>query len=191
MFVAASTGIKVVLKLPLFLRSFSSETRFLHVVAISTSCAVSTGPQLSPPGTRQWGGVPFSAPALSQYPPDTRRVQQPRRHLDTFQEAPPRREVRTEPDMRKAPAGDFPGAGPAPRPPVAQSGGVLGETDQRWLNPFGLDEAKQAFDPMGLPPSDYKSMLTNARRLMQTPGRPFESPDFWRADGRVPSVLHV
>ncbi|CAE7515263.1 unnamed protein product, partial [Symbiodinium necroappetens] len=142
----------------------------------------------SPPSTRQAGWSGFSAPALPQYQPDLRKIQQPRRLAETpLEEARPRREIQTEPDIRKVPRPTTNTRDLASRP-APQSDGALphsfhGDHGERWLNPFGIDPVKQAFDPMGLPPSDYKSMLTNARRLMQAPGRPFESPSFWRADG--------
>eukprot|EP00439_Symbiodinium_sp_Y106_P075233 s492_g14.t2 len=146
----------------------------------------------SPPSTRQVGFSGFSAPALAQYQPDLRKIQQPRRLAETPLEeaqARARREMQTEPDIRKVPRPTTNIRDMASRPLAPQSDGALadsihGDHGERWLNPFGIDPVKQAFDPMGLPPSDYKSMLTNARRLMQAPGRPFESPSFWRADGR-------
>lgn len=60
-----------------------------------------------------------------------------------------------------------------------------------WTNPFGLDPAKEVFDPFGVPAYDYRTLLTNAQLRTQMHGKPFEHPDFWNVRGsKASNVMH-
>eukprot|EP00435_Cladocopium_sp_Y103_P044616 s1807_g12.t1 len=60
-----------------------------------------------------------------------------------------------------------------------------------WTNPFGLDPAKEVFDPFGVPAYDYRTLLTNAQLRTQMHGKPFEHPDFWNVRGSKASNEEV
>lgn len=60
-----------------------------------------------------------------------------------------------------------------------------------WTNPFGLDPAKEVFDPFGVPAYDYRTLLANAQLRTQMHGKPFEHPDFWNVRGsKASNVMH-